>query len=46
MNPKKQEVYVNKYCLSHCVDKKDCHVYDKTIVTMDWLAEERQTACN
>ena len=36
---KKQEVYVNKYCLSHCMDKKDCHVYDRTVVTMDWLAE-------
>lgn len=36
---KDSEVYVNKYCLSHCMDKKDCHVYDRTIVTMDWLAE-------
>lgn len=36
---KNSEVYINKYCLSYCMDQKDCHVYDKTIVTMDWLAE-------
>lgn len=36
---KDSEVHINKYCLSYCMDKKDCHVYNRTIVTMDWLAE-------